>query len=111
MAGFGRPTSSSPNAALPSASRGPGRIGPVVILFGTIVREQDSRILFRVSPKLGDAAACGFPALNAQGPSEFWIAKRQCTIREAQVRGEHDQLEMSAELASQKAQVLVQGGC
>jgi hypothetical protein len=78
----------------------------VITLLGTILRELDGQILFRVDPDKGDAAVLRFPAA-----SEFWIKRAQCHVREARTRGELDRLEMSAELASLKAQSIVMGGC
>ncbi len=76
-------------------------------LLGTILRELDGQLLFRVSPGLGDAAALGFPAR-----AEFWVKRAQCVrVRYAPARNELDEIELSAELASLKAQSIVMGGC
>jgi hypothetical protein len=76
-------------------------------LLGTILRELDGQILFRVSAARGDAPALGFPA-----GGQFWIKRAQCLrIRYAPGSGELDEIELSAELASLKAQALVMGGC
>ena len=78
----------------------------MVTLLGTIVRELDSQILFRVSPGRGDAALFGFSS-----PAEFWIKRAQVRVREARQSGELDAIDLSPVLASLKAQTIVMGGC
>lgn len=76
-------------------------------LLGNILRELDGQLFFRVAPGLGDAPALRFPLR-----SEFWVKRAQChRVRYAVERGQLDEIELSAELASLKAQTLVQGGC
>jgi hypothetical protein len=74
----------------------------VVTLFGTIVRQQDGQILFRVKPGTGDAAICGF-----RREGEIWLKRAQLTrVQEAEQSGQFDQVVLSPSLACQKADAL-----
>lgn len=83
----------------------------MVRLLGSIVREQEGRLLFRVAASLGDAPQLGFP-----DGGEFWIKRAQCRVIEAgeALAGgtvQRDELHLHFELASFHAQALVQAGC
>lgn len=68
----------------------------MVTLFGTIVRELDARILFRIAPR-GDALAYGLAG-------DVWLARHQCIeIVEATNHLEPDAVRISENLARAKA--------
>lgn len=89
-----------------SATAEPLTNARVITLLGTIVRQLDGQMLFRIAADKADAPQFGFPA-----GGQFWIKRSQCYVREARERGELDRLELSAELATLKAQALVMSGC
>jgi hypothetical protein len=81
-------------------------------LLGSIVREQEGRLLFRIAAGLADAPQFGFPA-----GGEFWIKRAQCRrvieAGDALPGGSsaHDELHVPFELADFHAKALAQGGC
>jgi hypothetical protein len=69
----------------------------VVILYGSILKELEGRILLDIAPQLGDAREFGLVG-------QMWFGKRQCRIEEARVRGQHDVIRISYALAVSKSQ-------
>lgn len=75
----------------------------VVTLYGTIERELQNTLLFRVSAGMGDAGPLGFV-----DRSSFWIARKQCVeVKEARLKGDLDVLKMGYEVASLKLRTCV----